>query len=71
MRLLDTVALVTGASRGIGAAVAAEYARQGAAVAVNHPPTADMRKLAEGVVDEITAGGGRAISVEADVVVRA
>lgn len=71
MRLLDTVALVTGASRGIGAAVAAEYARQGAAVAVHHAPTAEMRKLAEDVVAEIVDGGGRALAVQADVAVRA
>jgi 3-oxoacyl-[acyl-carrier protein] reductase len=71
MRLLDTVALVTGASRGIGAAVAVEYARQGAAVAVGHEPTTEMRKLAEEVVAEITTGGGRAIAVEADVAIRA
>jgi 3-oxoacyl-[acyl-carrier protein] reductase len=71
MRLLGKVALVTGASRGIGAAVAVEYARQGAAVAVNHPPTEEMRKLAEECVAEITDGGGRAIAVAADVAVRA
>src|SRR6476620_1020840 len=58
------VALVTGASRGIGAAVALTLAELGAAVAVNYRERADD---AEAVVANIKAGGGRAIAVAADV----
>ena len=58
------VALVTGASRGIGAAVALRLAESGAAVAVNYRERADA---AEAVVAKITAYGGRAIAVAADV----
>ena len=58
------VALVTGASRGIGAAVALTLAEFGAAVAVNYRERADD---AEAVVARIKAGGGRAIAVAADV----
>lgn len=62
--LTNKVALVTGASRGIGRAIALELARQGAAVAVNYAARADA---AEAVVAEITAAGGRALAVQADV----
>jgi 3-oxoacyl-[acyl-carrier protein] reductase len=58
------VALVTGASRGIGAAVALTLAGLGAAVAVNYRERADD---AEAVVAKIKSGGGRAIAVAADV----
>jgi 3-oxoacyl-[acyl-carrier protein] reductase len=58
------VALVTGASRGIGAAVALMLARAGAAVAVNYRERAAD---AEAVVANIKSGGGRAIAVAADV----
>jgi 3-oxoacyl-[acyl-carrier protein] reductase len=58
------VALVTGASRGIGAAVALTLAELGAAVAVNYRERADD---AEAIVARIKAGGGRAIAVAADV----
>jgi len=58
------VALVTGASRGIGAAVALALAEAGAAVAVNYRERADD---AEAVVARIKAHGGRAIAVAADV----
>ena len=58
------VALVTGASRGIGAAVALMLAEAGAAVAVNYRERADA---AEAVVAKIAASGGRAIAVAADV----
>ena len=58
------VALVTGASRGIGAAVALTLAELGAAVAVNYRERADA---AEAIVARIKAGGGRAIAVAADV----
>ena len=58
------VALVTGASRGIGAAVALTLAELGAAVAVNYRERADD---AETIVARIKAGGGRAIAVAADV----
>ena len=58
------VALVTGASRGIGAAIALSLAEAGAAVAVNYRERADD---AEAVVARIAAGGGRAVAVAADV----
>ena len=58
------VALVTGASRGIGAAVALALAEAGAAVAVNYRERADD---AEAVVARIKSNGGRAIAVAADV----
>ncbi len=58
------VALVTGASRGIGAAVALTLAELGAAVAVNYRERADD---AEAIVARIKAGVGRAIAVAADV----
>jgi 3-oxoacyl-[acyl-carrier protein] reductase len=57
-------ALVTGASRGIGAAIAAMLAEAGAAVAVNYRERADE---ADAVVARIKALGGRAISIAADV----
>ncbi len=58
------IALVTGASRGIGAAVALRLAEDGAAVAVNY---AGSTAAAEDVVRQITDAGGRAIAVQADV----
>ena len=58
------IALVTGGSRGIGAAVAVALAEAGAAVAVNYRERADE---ANKVVAAITAKGGRAMAVAADV----
>jgi 3-oxoacyl-[acyl-carrier protein] reductase len=60
-------ALVTGASRGIGAATARELAAAGWAVGVNYRRD---REGAERVVGEICAGGGRALPIEADVASR-
>ncbi|MBX3227701.1 MAG: SDR family NAD(P)-dependent oxidoreductase [Labilithrix sp.] len=58
------VALVTGASRGIGRSIALALARAGARVAVNHRV---HEQEAEGVVEEIGAFGGEAMVVRADV----
>ncbi|MEH2211743.1 3-oxoacyl-[acyl-carrier-protein] reductase [Nostoc sp.] len=62
--LQDKVAIVTGASRGIGRAIAIELASQGAIAVVNY---ANSSAAAEAVVTEITAAGGQAIAIQADV----
>lgn len=61
---MDKVALITGGSRGIGAATALLAARQGWAVAVNYHAN---QAAAEAVVAQIGAQGGRAIAVQGDV----
>ncbi len=63
-RLEKKVAIVTGASKGIGAGIAKAFAQEGAAVVVNY---ASSRKNADRVVADILANGGRAISVQGDV----
>ena len=63
-RLDGQVAVVTGASRGIGRACAEELAREGAAVVVNYFQSPE---LAEQLVGEIVSNGGRAIAVRAGV----
>ena len=63
-RLDGKVALVTGASRGIGRAIALTFAREGGVVVVNYVTRQDE---ADRVVAEIRAGGGQALAVRADV----
>jgi 3-oxoacyl-[acyl-carrier protein] reductase len=58
------VAIVTGASRGIGRAIACRLATHGAAICVNY---ATRKDEAEAVVGEIAGAGGQAIAVQADV----
>jgi NAD(P)-dependent dehydrogenase (short-subunit alcohol dehydrogenase family) len=65
---MTEVVLITGASRGIGAATARLAARRGYAVCVNYRSN---RTAAEQVVAAIEAGGGRAIAVAADVSIEA
>ncbi len=62
--MVDRVALVTGASRGIGRAIAVALAAAGYAVGVNY---ATRRADADRVVGEITAAGGAAVALPADV----
>jgi len=63
MLLEDRVALVTGASRGIGAATATALAAQGAAVGVNY---FQSEGAAREVVDAIVTAGGRAVALQGD-----
>lgn len=62
--LQGKVAIVTGASRGIGRAIALELATQGASIVVNY---ASSSSAADTVVAEINAAGGQAIALKADV----
>ena len=63
-KLSGKTAVVTGASKGIGAAIAKALAAEGAAVVVNY---ASSREGADKVVAEITAAGGKALAVQGDV----
>jgi 3-oxoacyl-[acyl-carrier protein] reductase len=63
-KLTNQVAVVTGGSKGIGAAISVALAAEGASVVVNY---ASSKEGADRVVKEITAKGARAIAVQADV----
>ncbi|NUY80726.1 glucose 1-dehydrogenase [Flavobacterium sp. MAH-1] len=63
-KLTNKVAVVTGASKGIGASIAIALASEGAAVVVNY---ASSKAGADKVVDEIIKNGGRAIAIQGDV----
>lgn len=67
-KLVGKVAVVTGASKGIGAEIALQLAAQGAAVVVNY---SSSREGADRVVKSITGSGGKAVAVQANVAVQA
>ncbi|GAB4508833.1 MAG: 3-oxoacyl-[acyl-carrier-protein] reductase [Anaerolineae bacterium] len=63
-QLTDRVAVITGASRGIGRGIALELAKRGAAVVINYNSSAEA---AEEAAQLITSAGGKALTVKADV----
>ena len=67
-KLKGKVAVVTGASKGIGAGIAKAFAAEGAVVVVNY---ASSKSDADKVVDEIAKGGGKAIAVQGSVAKKA
>ena len=62
--LNDQVAVVTGASRGIGRATAERLARDGATVVINYATSADETAS---VVEKIKTQGGKALAIQADI----
>src|ERR1700757_3588001 len=66
-KLNGKVAVVTGASKGIGAGIAKQFGAEGACVVVNY---ASDKQGADRVVDDITKGGGQAVAVQASVTKR-
>ena len=68
LKLAGKVAVVTGASKGIGASIAKHLAAEGAAVVVNY---ASSKEGADKVVAEITSAGGKAVAVKANVAKKA
>jgi 3-oxoacyl-[acyl-carrier protein] reductase len=67
-KLAGKIALVTGASKGIGAGIAKQLAAEGAAVVVNY---ASSKSDADKVVDEIAKGGGKAVAIQGNVAKKA
>src|SRR6187551_3059433 len=67
-KLNGKVAVVTGASKGIGAGIAKEFATEGASVVVNY---ASAKQDADRVVDEISKSGGKAVAIQGSVSKRA
>jgi len=67
-KLDGKVAIVTGASKGIGTAIAKHLAAEGAAVVVNY---SSSKEGADRVVDEITKQGGKAVAVRANMAKKA
>jgi 3-oxoacyl-[acyl-carrier protein] reductase len=67
-KLNGKVAVVTGASKGIGAGIAKQFAAEGAAVVVNY---ASSKQDADRVVDEISKGGGKALAIQGNVAKKA
>src|SRR5499427_2745057 len=67
-KLNGKVAVVTGASKGIGAGIAKAFAAQGASVVVNY---ASAKQDADRVVDEISKRGGKAIAIQGSVAKKA
>ena len=67
-KLAGKVAVVTGASKGIGAGIVRQFAAEGAAVVVNYAPS---KADADKIVDEITKRGGKVIAVQGNVAKKA
>jgi 3-oxoacyl-[acyl-carrier protein] reductase len=67
-KLNRKVAVVTGASKGIGAGIAKEFAEAGASVVVNY---VSAKQDADRVVDEISKGGGKAVAIQGNVAKKA
>jgi len=63
-KLSDQTALVTGASKGIGASIAKHFAAAGATFVVNH---VSSKVAADRIVSEIAAAGGHCVAIQADV----